>query len=161
MEAAAQTTMASALLISELRFVSAELRGLDEPVEVFALDPPRRMSVSAAAPWGEFWLGLLEGEALPMDRAAGIAVPEEGGFLLRSIPSALGDTSLWHSDARRRVCIPPRSCHIEAGLPQPQPISNELFIEIRYSLPPSLLAATTGATSSGCWLRRMLRGRQT
>lgn len=131
----------SALLVSELRFVTPELAGLDEPAEIFALDPPRRQQAAAgaaAAPWGAFWRGLLEGEALPLDRATGIAVPEEGGFLLRPI-RAHRDKTLWQIDARRRIVIPPRSCHLDAGLPQPQPISNELFIEIRYSLPPSLL----------------------
>ena len=56
-----------AFLVAESRFASAELAGLDEPVELFAVDPPHRTQppTDAAAHWGEFWRELLEEQALP------------------------------------------------------------------------------------------------
>ena len=130
----------SLLLVSELRFATQELVGLDETVEIFAVDPPSRADegICAAAPWGTFWSGLLEGNALPRDCSDAV-VPEEGGFLLRPIRSGLNRAEHFQSDARRRVTGPPRTCHRDASLPRPTQISNDIFIEIRYSLPPSLL----------------------
>ena len=116
----------SAFLVAESRFASHELRGLDEPVEIFAVEQNE--------PWGEYWSDLLEDE-VPAEPA------EEGSLLLRPLRPASSIAGLsWEADgATRHLQIPPRTIHRDAELPRPQPVSNDLFIELRYSLPPSLI----------------------
>ena len=116
----------TAFLCAETCFCSHEFQGLDEPVEIFAVDSP---------PWicGEFWRGLL-GELV-----AAHAVPEEGGLLLRPLRGARCQTLTWRADDQRMLQVPARGIHRESGLPAPQQVSNDIFCELRYSLPPSLL----------------------
>ena len=118
------------LLLSEVTFNSAELTGLDEPVEIFAVDVNRL--------WGRFWqhAGLEPEPPLP----AGINTqPEEGGFFLLR---PLGRTGLsWQPLATRRLRVPSKGTHAALGLPAVSHISNRVFVELRYSLPPSLVAS--------------------
>ena len=130
------------LLVAESRFASHELAGLDEIVEIFAIDQPSRQQPAeqAAAEWGDFWQDdLLEGAALPVERLS-TSIPEEGGLLLRPLrPAASMDLLSWEADSNRHIQIPRRDCHRDAELPAPSFVSNDLFIELRYSLPPSLI----------------------
>ena len=117
------------LLLSETSFNSAELAGLDQPVEIFAVDTDRT--------WGLYWQnqGLEAAPPLPSDSAG---EPEEGGyFLLRP----LGRTALsWQPLANRRLRVPTKETHAALGLPAVSVVSNRVFVELRYSLPPSLVS---------------------
>lgn len=120
-------------LVAEARFASSELRGLDEIVEIFAVERPLagQPATEAAAPWGPFWLTLLEGAALPEGIVASDFPPEEGGLLLRALRPASAFAALtWEADSRRHLMVPPRSAHLSAGLPRPRSVSNDLFIEV-------------------------------
>ena len=131
-------------LVAESRFASRELSGLDEPVEIFAVDPVHSWQPAdeIAAPWGRFWSGLMEANALHSS-AGCTPAPEEGGLILRplrNLPSSDEDApSMWTADHCRLINVPERSVHKEAGWPSPVSISNETFIELRYSLSPSLI----------------------
>ena len=128
-------------LVSESRFASRELAGLDEAVELFAIDPAAANAPAdeIAAPWGKFWTGLLENNALHGNLGC-TPPPEEGGLLLRPIRhNASSQRNMWAADASRFITVPPRTVHKMAGWPLPVSISNETFIELRYSLPPSVL----------------------
>ena len=136
MAAAATTTASTAaaeprsLLVSECMFATASLCGLDEPVEVCAVD---RSDLPPGGPprWPGRWA-----ECCPAAPAS-TEVPEEGGFLLRPLR---GVVASWTSDASsRRLVVPPRSVH--DGGDVPKFISNEMFIELRYSMAPSLIVS--------------------
>ena len=108
MAAAATTTATTAaaeprsLLVSECMFATASLCGLDEPVEVCAVD---RSDLPPGGPprWPGRWA-----ECCPAAPAS-TEVPEEGGFLLRPLR---GVVASWTSDASsRRLVVPPRSVH--------------------------------------------------
>lgn len=172
---ACQTEPNSALLIAESLFASREFSGLDEGIEIFAVDPPDlrvQPANEAASPWGRYWRGLLEGSALP-DSVGCATPPEEGGLLLRPLRGIAADWVFSIDDDSRFISVPPRNCHKANGLPAPVVISNDVFIgatiqdlsnsgpfhlspahlspdstvalvplcpiELRYSLPPSLI----------------------
>ena len=118
------------LLVSECLFATASLCGLDEPVEVCAVD---RTDLPPGRPprWPGMWA-----DCCPASPAT-TEVPEEGGFLLRPLR---GVVASWTSDASsRRLVVPPRSVH--DGGDVPKFISNEMFIELRYSMAPSLIVS--------------------
>ena len=117
----------SHLLVTECVFASASLTGLDEPVEVCAVD---RVDLPSEGPpkWPGMW------ESCHPTAPATRDVPEEGGFLLRPLRGV--DVS-WTADGSRRLAVPPRTVHTEGDTPNF--VSNELFIELRYSMAPSLI----------------------
>ena len=121
---AAETT--TSVLVSEVEFRTTEFAGLTEPVEICAV---------SAEGVGEFWAELLESTP----PYAPESLPEEGTTLLRRLGSTAATLS-WQPDATRRLEVPPRTTHRDLGFPPPVRCSSELFIELRYSMPPSLIA---------------------
>ena len=121
---AAETT--TSVLVSEVEFRTAEFAGLTEPVEICAV---------SADGVGEFWAAHLESTP----PYAPESLPEEGTTLLRRLGSTAATLS-WQPDATRRLEVPPRTTHRDLGFPPPVRCSSELFIELRYSMPPSLIA---------------------
>eukprot|EP01062_Namystynia_karyoxenos_P007640 TRINITY_DN12675_c1_g2_i1.p1 TRINITY_DN12675_c1_g2~~TRINITY_DN12675_c1_g2_i1.p1 ORF type:complete len:1062 (+),score=302.20 TRINITY_DN12675_c1_g2_i1:64-3186(+) len=114
------------LLVCEVIVRVQDLAGLDEPAELCAVDPGQ-------SPWGPGWKQFLpEVPDVPQ-------VPEEGGFVLRPLRAALGGVD-WDPDrATRALRVPPKDVHRRSGFPRPKLVSNEVFIELRYSMAPSLL----------------------
>ena len=117
------------LLVSEVSLSSAELEGLDEPVEMLAVD--------SSVDWGRYW----RQEGLEATPPVGSDMPAEGGiFLLRSL-RGMDAQSCWQVEpASRRIRVPDKAAHTQLGLPPAALVSNSLFVELRYSLPPSLVA---------------------
>lgn len=123
------------LCVSEVIFSAACLEGLDEPVEICCIT---EADIVDAEPWGWYWRSHLE----PVVPACvqRDAIPPEGGLLFR--PLRAFSSLAWEVDpATRRVAVPPRSAHARLGLAEPRAVGNEVFIELRYSMPPSLVGS--------------------
>ena len=118
--------MTSVLVVSDFTFSSTEIDGLDEAVEMCAFD---RADLEEHG--GRFWAASLLEPELPVAHVA-----DTGGFLLRPL-SGWGPWQQGGED--RRCAVPPRELHRQLGWPAPKIVSNDLFIEVRYSLPPSLI----------------------
>eukprot|EP00965_Chrysotila_dentata_P055962 1855743-Pleurochrysis_carterae.AAC.1 len=68
-------------------------------------------------------------------------IPEEGSLLLRPLRGMANSTVAQSvATTSRLVSVPPRTVHAHLGFPRPRPLSNDLFVELRYSMPPSLIA---------------------
>ena len=105
------------------RFRTAEFAGLTEPVEICVAPRP----------------AILGGHPESTPPYAPESLPEEGTTLLRRLGSTAATLS-WQPDATRRLEVPHRTTHRDLGFPPPVRCSSELFIELRYSMPPSLIA---------------------
>lgn len=130
------------LLVGDLLLKHPDLEGLDAAVEIFAVDIPE--VDLAGSSWGHFWADPLQ-EAPPLPDRIRFDMPEEGGFMIRPISVAdrqTGNAAEQDSlipDSSRRVLVPNRQVHADLGFPEPTLISNEIFLEIRYAMAPSVL----------------------
>jgi hypothetical protein len=125
----------SCLCVSEVTFSAACLEGLDEPVEICCIT---EADVAEAEPWGRYWGRHLEPSVPACVQRE--AIPVEGGLLFR--PLRAFSSLAWEVDpSTRRVAVPPRSAHARLGLAEPRAVDNEVFIELRYSMPPSLVGS--------------------
>jgi len=115
-----------------------DLEGLDEAAELFAVEVPETDSVIPT--WGPFWCEPLAGAPV-LPAAVRLWLPDEGGFILRPLGARATEEAResLKPDDFRRVLAPPRGVHAELGFPAPKLVSNELFIELRYGMSPSVL----------------------
>ena len=128
-------SLADSLCVSEVTFSAACLEGLDEPVEICCITEADATSVH---PWGTFWQGFLE-DALPGSIDPD-SIPSEGGLLFR--PLRAFSSLEWRMDPiTRRLRVPTRGVHAHLGHQDPKLVGNDIFIELRYSMPPSLVAS--------------------